>query len=199
MNKSKKIKKIVAGIIGFIAIVIVVRFGLFVYHQKMAEQDMDMYDEAIEVISEKTSNDIFLIGQDIEFRKGISYKKIEKISEETLKTEKKKSFIVINDLDGTCPVAEEDFRFLKKKADTDLAVNLIYLGTDKLEMIQKMGFPDVFSVEGDMSYGYVLYEGERISYNGIWTKEEEQYLEKNKELLGQSIVCFISRIITSNE
>ena len=125
MNKSKKIKKIVAGIIGFIAIVIVVRFGLFVYHQKMAEQDMDMYDEAIEVISEKTSNDIFLIGQDIEFRKGISYKKIEKISEETLKTEKKKSFIVINDLDGTCPVAEEDFRFLKKKADTDWAVRLI--------------------------------------------------------------------------
>ena len=49
----------------------------------------DSYDEAIDTMNNKLPTDIFVIGEDMPFREGVNYKKIDHIDNETLSGEKK--------------------------------------------------------------------------------------------------------------
>lgn len=49
------------------------------------------------------------------------------------------------------------------------------------------------------SLGEIIWEGDRLNYFGVWTEDDNQYLEKNPNSLYQSILESIKQCIESNE
>ena len=161
------------------------------------EEDDDNPD--VKYLNESIDLSLLIYGDDIEMPEGLEYKKIDSIDDESIFLDNDYVYLIIIDITGDVSYTEGDFNRMIEYADKHTNFNFFYLGEDKLSMIEA-NYTDANIDEGDMDFGYVLDEGERLLVGGMWNKDEEQYLEKKGTLvIGENIVTIVSMEIKTNE
>lgn len=156
------------------------------------------YAQEVTYLNDKVDFKLLLYGEEIVFPENLEYTTVDEISEKTVDNTADYIYFVVNDLNGSVDFSKEDFLFLKKYADENLNFNFYYIGTESLQMIQE-NIENCNLNDGDMSFGYIVYEGERMIHYGMWSTNDHQYLEMNETLLGENICCEIQKIIKTNE
>ncbi len=195
---EKAIKRILIILFALIIIAVFARYIVFYISSRNPEDEgKDTYDYAIEYMQEESVN-ILLYGNDIAFRKGVNYEIIPNLEELEETNNSVDTYVILNDLDGQLDLSQEDVVWLKDKADKDIHFSFFYIGKDKLELFQNGTFENFGKSEKDMSFGYVIYEGDRMTFKGIWNETDHYYYQKNKELLGENIMERIHFIDKSN-
>lgn len=195
----KKSIKILIGILVAIILAVVVRFVWPYISPQDTSDEMDGYDASINYLNNEVSSQLLFYGEDIEFRDSVKYTKITSIDEKSIKSNADYVFLIISDLGGTTELDADMVTFLKEYADKNNSFNFYYVGTEKLDIFTSGIFEDYGISSDDMSFGYVVSSGCRLTHGGMWSGNDAQYLEKNKELLQENILDTIARIIESNE
>ncbi len=174
------------AIIGIIAVLVI---AINIYFKIVKEKQNgyvwvgDSYDEAVQILTENFSTDIVLYGEPLEFRKNVVYRYIDVLSDETLTTDKEYEFIIINDLDGTTELTEEDIEILKKHVLKGKA-NLYYLGTQRYNVLKTNGFTIFDRDLGEWGFTCEHLFGELVYGGGLWSSyDEKQSGELKKENL----------------
>lgn len=197
-GNMRKFIKILMGIV--LLFLILVSIWYF-YPDISAESidEKDRYDIAIEYLNNEVSSQLLLYGEDIEFREAVNYTKISAIDEESIKSDADYVYLIISDLGGKAELNAEMVTLLKEYADKNTSFNFFYIGTDKLKIFTSGIFEYYGMAEDEMSFGYVVDKGERLTYGGAWSENDHQYLDMNRELLQENILNIIAQIIKSNE
>lgn len=192
----KKGKYAIGIIIGVLLIVV----GVWrVVLRNSGDRETDSHDRDIAYLNHEVSAVILVFGKDIDFRDSFQYERIHSLAESEIAREEDYVYLLMNDLDGNLHLDRSDIEFLKEYADKNTNFNFFYLGLDKLDLFYSGIFPDYGEMEGDMSFGYVVWEGSRLTYSGMWRTEENEYLKSNKDLLGENLLDNIVTIIRTNE
>lgn len=146
-------------------------------------------DERIRIITENYKTEIILYGEDISFDDSCYVRHIDTISKEELTsdTEYIYSVFIINDLNGTVELSQDELEIIKSKVFDD-KIDLFYFGRNNYQNFVDAG---IFSQEfnaNDMFLG-VIYENEiKTELLGVWdTTANELYKTKNEKLLADNI------------
>lgn len=107
-------------------------------------------------------------------------------------------YLIINDLNGTADLSDKDVKEIMELTEKKKSFNFFYIGTDKLKMFQKYK-EDINVDEEDMSIGEIIWEGDRLNYYGMWSDSDNKYIDKNPNLLYQSVIECVVECIKSNE
>lgn len=194
-NHKKKKNKILIAISIVVCVAIVGFVAYRIYYSFFYEDPNENYYE--EYVNEADCA-LLIYGEDILFNDILEYEKIDTITEVVLERDSDYIFLIINDLNGSASFDTETFLFLKEYADKHPNFNFYYIGTSKLSVI-KENIEDCNLNENDASFGYVVYDGERIQHYGVWRPDNYADLEKNEYSLGEQICFFIEMMIRSNE
>jgi hypothetical protein len=162
--------------------------------------EKDTYHKDLDILSQSYPSDILIYGDNIPFEEQLNVKQISEINDDLLQFDSACMFhfLIINDRNGNLTMSDDEFIFIKKKAD-NLGINVYYLGSQYLQKMQKHGFTNqVF--EGELSVVYLLDRtGLRVSLSCLWTDVEEEYLLKNSDLLKQVLIySFVDNGIRAN-
>ncbi|MBE5963934.1 MAG: hypothetical protein E7252_03210 [Lachnospira sp.] len=197
----KKIGKvIIITIFALIATFMLYRLGMRIYNHFTYDPDLHQ-TESIEYINEKGAV-VYVYGKTLQFHESLKYNTVENIEFVSEDIKANYVYLIINDFDGDVTFDEEDLKYLTDFADEHIWFNYIYIGRDKLPMIDKYFIDNKkehLSFTDDMSMSYVVDNGQRGVITGIWSESNMQYLEKNEDLLEELIVLSIKNIIQSNE
>lgn len=195
----KKTGRIFLTIAALIILVIAVFIGIkFKNATTPGNPDKDGYSANIDYLNENVS--ILVYGTDINFREKLQYETISKMDENSMNKDADNIYLLINDLDAKAELTQSDVTFLKSYADKNNNFNFFYIGTDKLKLFTESGiFTDFGVQEDEMSFGYVITEGTRMTYSGAWSGTDQEHYEKNEELLGEILADTIARITNSND
>lgn len=172
---------------------------LWIRHQSLTPPDpeTDYYSQCIDYLNDSVSFRLMMYGEEIAFRDSLSYETISDLTEETLTREEDYVYLIFNNLNGTQTVTDKDIAYLNDFADRNTNFNYIYLGNIGTLMPEE----DVFytSMEGDLSYGYLMAGGERLSVGGIWDDSAMWAWEMNPEWLPERMIQTMRKTIESNE
>ncbi len=138
-----------------------------------------------------------LYGEDIAFPENFNCRKVNNLKDETVFLDADYVYLLICDFDGNVEFKKEDFLRLVEYADKHPNFNFYYLGTSKLDMI-KNSLDNCNLSDEDMSFGYMTYEGLRVRHYGMWSRDDEDNLNR-KEVLGEHLCMQIYRDVKSNE
>ena len=193
MRKILTIVLIIVATIGFVTASFFIWKNLFP-HNEFA----DSYDEAIFILNENYPSEILVYGNDVGFREAVKYRAIEALSEEdfNLNTSSYKyHFLVINDINNDLSISKEDFIRCKKYADEN-KLNFYYIGKQYLDLLRELQFYGMGGNEENRGIAYVISPIGRDSYVGIWTTDDETYLEIRPEILGELLAfSFVDDVI----
>ena len=118
------------------------------------------YKDEIDFLNHKADLKVLLYGDDIVLPEGFEYRKINNLDEEAISCDSEFVYLIINDLGGKAEMSEEEFASVYRYFEEHPNFNFYYLGTDRLEMIDKI-IPEYESQVLDTSFGYETCEGER--------------------------------------
>lgn len=193
-------------LIGFTAGVLVLFLGLcvaFKWYLYMPffykTLDKDSYDKTVEMLNEKLPTQIFVYGEELDFRKTVQFKQIDTISADAMKNSKEYTILIVSDWNGNVTLTKEDVACIKEQTK-NLNFYFYYIGNAKLDMLVKEG---IFTVnafgEKDRCTGIVTHEGNRMEWGGIFTTEDykivtEHHLKGELEaaLLDNVDMCYRS-------
>ena len=202
--KSKKVPYIIGGIIVLLILFIIIARNsllapLFAMFQE--EETSDPYIDDIEYIyNSGIESDLIIYGDDMTLREDMPYRRINEIKETNICSDADYVFLIINDRSGTVDFDIEMLRFLKNYADANMRFNFAYIGSDKMNLYTSGEVFEEYSYSSeDMSYGYILYEGFRIQYGGLWSADDEKYYEDYPQGLFENLIYFMKNVIKSNE
>lgn len=195
----KKTSKNILIILLFLILALAVFIGIkYKNATTPGNPEEDAYSANIEYLNENVA--ILTYGKSISFREKLKYETIHALDESSIQKNEDNVYLIINDLDGKAELQKSDVSFLKKYADKNLNFNFFYLGTDKLNYFTESGiFTDFGVQEDDMSFGYVVTEGTRMTYSGAWSGSDQEHFESNDELLGEVLADTIARVVNTNE
>lgn len=193
-NDMKKISIICGGII----IAFVLLFLGYRYWMSVTPDDGSVLQEQMQYLNEEIDLQVLLYGEDVVFPEEFTYKSLERLDEDNWKLDNDYVFLIVNDLDGSVGLAEEQITEIKEYADQNTNFNFYYIGLNKLELFKKV-YDDCNIGKTDMSFGYVIYEGTRLQHYGLWRTTDHEYYEVNPKLLGQDICDTIEQNVRSNE
>ena len=111
MKQAKKKNTIIIFVLGII-LLITAFFGIKMLISKEPEGGNDTYDDNIEILNEIHPVKILVYGEELYFRDTLKYEKITSISAEVLELDEnayERVVLVINDLNGTVELTEEDY------------------------------------------------------------------------------------------
>lgn len=190
-------KKIGFGIVGIIVIA-ACAFGIYRWKLSITPGDGSEARQKIEYLNEGVDFKLLLYGDDIDFPKELKYEKISSLECANWQKDNDCVYLIINDLNNNIDFDKDSYLEIKKYADKNLNFNFYYLGTDDLEMIQN-NTEDCNLNDTDMSFGYIVYEGNRLIHYGLWSENDNQYLDVNPDLLSENIYSRIVENLKSNE
>lgn len=174
--------------------------GLAIYRWKLSTTPDDGSAERknIEYLNNEVDLELLLYGEDIDFPKELEYSKIDSLKSENWQKDNDYVYLIINDLNGSIDFDKETYMQLIEYANKNTNFNFYYIGTDDLDMIRE-NTEDANMADEDMSFGYVVNEGHRIIHLGLWTKNDNQYLEMSPELLSECVYSGVLVNVKSNE
>lgn len=186
---KKKIKLMISmGSIGLILGIIVV---VLIITRK---PEPDGYDLAAEGLKKEFNADIIIYGEEIAFRENVDYRRIDKISEETLNSSAEHGYraILLLDDNGKMSITDDELLLIKSYVE-EKGYDMVYIGTQYLDDLVRLGFT-VGVDEGARSLGYIgsTHAGKEVQQNeygnlyamhGIWTEEDLNYIKSDKELM----------------
>lgn len=182
-----------------ISMIILIIAAVFIYnalHRSQSEEE-DTYDINIKIVNESHPTDIILYGESINFRDELIYRETKYIDEDIFNSNKENRLIIINDLDGQVDLSDAEWSIIKENT-IDGTWDFYYLGTDKLEKLKNLGFYNEERLENDLCLAIANYYDNKSTFNGIWTKEQEDMFGNEDEQLGMVLVMQFVRIIKSN-
>lgn len=190
-------KKLILFIIMFLMIGLSV-FGLIHWKVSTTPDDGSALREDIKYLNEMIDLSLLIYGEDILFPQELEYEKIDSLDSENWQRDNDYVYLIISDLNGTTDFEKEEYLELVAYANKNTNFNFYYIGTDDLDMIKENTLNSNLN-DQDMSFGYIIYEGARITHFGVWTQIDQQYIELNPKLLGENIYSAILMIIKTNE
>ncbi len=129
-------------------------------------------------LREKYPTDILWIGPWEGYEWEISIRFAESVNQETLTMRDgfQYMYIVVNDLDGSVTLTEEEYRLINSYVKSDSRYHFLYLGKERLAEICDYGFGDKEQITAlDYSVG-MYHRGERlVSAWGDYTQNEIDY------------------------
>ncbi|MBE5926948.1 MAG: hypothetical protein E7270_08320 [Lachnospiraceae bacterium] len=148
--------------------------------------EKDTYDLNIDVLNESYPTDIILCGENIPFREALVVRKVDKITEEALKTDKAHQIIILSDLDGTLKITDEELKLIKNKLDK-FECNFYYVGTNLKDRLINLEFIESWPED---DYCVALFNNDNTIYSfyGIWKESDKQATGDNRESLGHVLV-----------
>lgn len=204
LKRKKKIIKVTIGICAVVLVVLLVLCVIFRWYLYMPflfhnGKVTDPYDRAIDMLNNKVPTEIFVYGEELDFRKTVQYKQIDSLSEESIKTDKEYTVCIVSDWNGNVTLTKEDVAFIKEQIK-NLNFYFYYIGNDKLDMLKKEGIFDKNSYdETDRCTGIVTYEGKRTDCSGIYPIDiHEKIVKATKKgnveefLLDSVVSCYKS-------
>lgn len=188
--------------IGIVILVLIVlalgAFGIYRWKLSITPDDGSAEKEMVEYLNDKVDFKLLLYGEDIDFPEGLECEKITSLKNSNWQKDNDYVYLIINDLKGSTTLEKEKYIELLDYANKNTNFNFYYIGTDDLSMI-KENTTDSNIDNDDMSFGYIVYEGNRLMHLGLWTKSEHQYIEVNPKLLSESICSGVLSNVQSNE
>ncbi|MDO4317633.1 MAG: hypothetical protein Q4C48_05420 [Lachnospiraceae bacterium] len=130
------------------------------------------------LVREKYPTDILWIGPWEEYEWELPVRFAETVDRETLTMRDgfQNMYIVINDLDGSVGLTEEEYRLIHSYVKSDSRYHFLYLGKEKLPQICEYGFGDKDMIsEIDYSLGLYHCNERLISSWGVYTQNEIDY------------------------
>lgn len=195
MKLTKKIGLIGVGLV----VLLVIAYCISFYSSATTPDDGSAQKEMIEFLNNDVDLSILLYGENISFPEELEYETIESLDNENWQRENDYIYLIINDLSGTAVLDKEKYIELLEYAEKNTNFNFYYIGTDDLQMIRDNTKDSNIDLADDMSFGYVVYEGNRLNALGLWTRELNQYIEKNPNLLSEMICNRVRFYVESNE
>lgn len=190
-------KKVGLGIL----ILLIVGMGVIGMHcwkLSTTPDDGSAEREAIEYLNNEVDLSLVLYGEDIDFPQELEYSQINSLESENWQRDNDYVYLIINDLNNSVTLDKETYLQLIKYADENTNFNFYYIGTDDLDMISA-NTKDSNLADEDMSFGYVINEGNRVIHLGLWTNNDNQYLEMSPELLSECVYSGVLANVKSNE
>lgn len=198
---KKKSRGIIVGL--FLSVVLLILLFIFGRYMKIwnlflpKDQELGTYEEAINVINEKEPTDVFLYGEDMVITDSINYTKVKELSDSVLNEKKRKVLLIINDMNGTVSLNEDEWKFLQeKKKDYDFY--FYYAGRNLLSEFEKRKILSDIQ-EDDLCTGIVTCEGKRSEFV-VFNKEDMKVADKknNMEMLSEFIFENVAYCYASN-
>ena len=140
------------------------------------------------IIQEEHPTELILLGDDIPFEVSVPVRKITDITEDSLKRSEgyDHSFFIINDLNGTVQLTEEDIALLAEQiSHPDFCLS--YFGT-KYSSVWDDPNQYIASLKGNLSWKYYQLDGQPRRYIGAWTQNEQMMLKEYPYMLGNILL-----------
>ena len=176
-------KKRIIFIIGIFIVISIIVILIVLFCGK--KDDKDAYDIAISGLKIEFNSDIMVYGEELEFREGFEYRRIDAITEEKLSTDEEHGYraIILYDRNGTISITDEELLLIKEYVE-EKAYDMIYIGVNYLDDFERLGFT-VRMWDDAYSFEYIgsIHEGKEVQQNeygnlyaqhGLWTGEDEK-------------------------
>lgn len=140
------------------------------------------------IIQEEHPTELILLGEDISFEVNVPVRKITDITEDSLKRSEgyDHTFFIINDLNGTVQLTEEDIAFLAEQISHPNFC-LSYFGT-KYSSAWDDPNQYIASLDGNLSWRYYQLDRQPRRYIGAWTVNEQMMLKEYPYMLGNVLL-----------
>jgi len=191
-NTMRKKKNILIIVFIILLLAPVVWFvGKKSYHSGFRTEPIDRhveYADDVSYLNDYVGITILSYGDEIIFPRGLKYKTITDLKDDTIFPDEDCIYLIINDLSGNVEVEGVDFERIIRYADQHQNFNFYYIGDKKLNLI-KASFTENVDLHGDLDFGYVMFEGDRIRTTGVWSTDYGRTLDtETKERLGFQLV-----------
>lgn len=176
-------------------------YFVYIESAKHSSGDDKYYNDMVSYLNKDVDLAILLYGDDIKFPDGLDELeiiKIESLKPDNYNYDNDYVFLYINDLSGNNIISNDEIDELIEYAESNANFNFYYIGTLALPIFQEK-LTDCNLNDGDMSFGYVMDESIRMQTYGLWTVNDNQYIEKNPYLLGENICHILLQDIKANE
>lgn len=185
----KKKKLIIILLLSLLVIILLILFQIIPLPPFLNKNkdSLTSIEKNVKVLTETKKTKIFLLGDDIQFDNKLFVDKIDTLSNSTLdKKDFPYSAIIINDLNDTIKLSEEDIDLLESYIEKDGYI-VIYLGEkySKAWLNENQGYAEV---DGNLSYTYYTINGTKTRSIGAWRKEDNIENEKYPNLLGDTLI-----------
>lgn len=140
-------------IIILIALLIVIASIMWYMYSNSGD---DAYDLAIRGLNEEFNADIMVYGDDVEFRKGLKYRRIDDINETTLSSDISHGYKAIYVLDESSKntVTDEQWLLMKTYVE-EKGYDMYYIGEQYLDDLQRLGFTSGYYNDDERSLEYI--------------------------------------------
>lgn len=196
----KKSTKIILTGVGIAVIVIAAILAILFIKKKNVDASKDGYDIAAEGLNEEFNADVMVYGEDPGFRKSVSYRTVDKITEETLYSAESHKYkaIVLYDYNGKMEISDEELLLIMEYVE-EKGYDMFYIGKEYLDDFNRLGFT-VGCPEGAYSLEYLgSYKlgqdvpksetGNMYAEHGLWNERDE--LTKEKEEIQHRIITLM--------
>lgn len=176
-------KKKVLITIGIVFIILIVAIAVILLLHE--DDEADGYDQAAEGLRVDFNADIMVYGEDAGLRDTVTYRTIDEVSEETLKSGDEHTYkaIILYDYKGTMEISDEELLLIKEYVE-EKAYDMFYIGKNYLDDFKRLGFT-VGCPEGAYSLEYLgsINAGKKVQQNeygnlyashGLWNDKDEE-------------------------
>ena len=187
MHMKRKLL-IILGIVFVIVVALIVSAVIL----SMEDDEADGYDQAAEGLRVDFNADIMVYGEDAGLRDTVTYRTIDEVSEETLKSGDEHTYkaIILYDYKGTMEISDEELLLIKEYVE-EKAYDMFYIGKNYLDDFKRLGFT-VGCPEGAYSLEYLgsINEGKKVQQNeygnlyashGLWTDKDDAEMKEGSE------------------
>lgn len=181
-------------IIILLSIILALVGAFFGYKYYMSHKDADVENADDLACIKKADCIIYYYGDLIELPSGFEYEKITELNFETMDFDHDSVFLIVNELTAADYLSINQVSELVDLADRRSNFNFIYLGKESLSLFHEK-IPTFLFDDDDLSFSYVMEEGNRLQVTGILLQDYMQYAEKNKMLIADNVISFIAKLV----
>ncbi|MCR4733250.1 MAG: hypothetical protein K5819_08550 [Lachnospiraceae bacterium] len=185
-------------IIGCILFIAFIAFTGYQYHLSQQPDDDSYLKKQLQYLGKDHDVKVLWYGKNATFPKRFPLSRISSLESKNWEKNNDYVFLFVNDLNGKTLFAKEDAIRIKKYADTHNNFYFYYLGKDKLHIFEEIDDECSFNKE-DMSFGYEMYEGDRVQSYGLWDRTTQEATEDCPENFQEIIIDAVERAVKSNE
>lgn len=196
-------KKVLLGVgislfIAIIAVVVCVIIGVIRIPGmgKKTGNETDL-DRIKKVMEETRPTDVFILGKDIQFEVDINTKKVAKLTQEELDSDKDYKVIIINDLDGEISLSDDEIKYAENLIKKN-GYLLIYLG-EKYAKEWNVENEGIANLSDNLCYSYYSWDGNPKRVVGQWLQSDQDELEKYPYSLGQTMLYCIEEYLMTGQ
>ncbi|MCR4928060.1 MAG: hypothetical protein K5927_08770 [Lachnospiraceae bacterium] len=186
----KLYKKIIIGVL-LLGVIAVAGVEGYKYYLRKTDVGVPEWSQAL-YLKNDVDCKVYWLGDLPKLPEQFEYQQLAGIEEKTIDFDHDYIFVIVNDTDSAKKIMASDVIALIDIANKNSNFNFIYLGERQLKMISDT-IPDCNFDDDDLSFGYVMLEGERIHEYGIYSKKDREYEQMNDMLLAEQVIFSIER------